>query len=51
MARKAAVMRIKRRHLRTLSGSIAFVMFFMTIGTVGAVECDALPLLKELLGQ
>ena len=46
MARKAAVMRIKRRHLRTLSGSIAFVMFFLIIGTVGAVECDALPLFE-----
>ena len=46
MARKEAVMRIKRRHFRTLTGSIAFVMFFMTIGTVGAVECDALPLFE-----
>jgi hypothetical protein len=46
MARKAAVMRIKRRPLRTLSGSIAFVMFFLIIGTVGAVECDTLPLFE-----
>jgi uncharacterized membrane protein YhaH (DUF805 family) len=46
MVRKEAVMRIKRRHLRTLSGSIAFVMFFLIIGTVGAVECDILPLFK-----
>ena len=46
MARKEAVMRIKRRHFRTLTGSIAFVMFLLLIGTVGAVECDTLPLFK-----
>jgi len=46
MARKKAVMRIKRRLFRTLSGSIAFVMFLLIIGTVGAVECDALPLFE-----
>ena len=39
-------MRIKRKHLRTLSGSIAFAMFFLIIGTVGAVECDTLPLFE-----
>ena len=46
MARKKAVVRIKRRHFRTLSGSIAFVMFFLIVGTVGAVECDTLPLFE-----
>lgn len=44
MARKAAVKRIKRKHLRTLYGSIAFAMFFLLVGTVGAMECDTVPL-------
>ena len=46
MARKKAVVRIKRRHFRTLTGSIAFIMFLLIIGTVGAVECDTLPLFE-----
>ena len=29
---------------KTVFGVIAFVMFFLMIGTVGAVECDTLPL-------
>lgn len=49
MARKAAVMRIKRRHLRTLSGSIAFVMFLLIIGTVGAMECGTVPLTEGMI--
>ncbi len=46
MAQKKAVVRIKRRHFRTLTGSIAFIMFLLIIGTVGAVECDTLPLFE-----
>ena len=30
---------------KTVCGVIAFVMFFVMLGTVGAVENDALPLL------
>lgn len=47
--RKAAVMRIKRKHFRTLSGAIAFVMFFLIIGTVGAMECDTVPLTEGMI--
>ena len=49
MARKKAVVRIKRRHFRTLYGAIAFAMFFMIIGTVGAVECDTVPLTEGMI--
>ena len=49
MARKAAVKRNKRKHFRTLSSSITFVMFFLTIGTVGAMECGAVPLTEGMI--
>ena len=49
MAREVAVMRIKRRHFRTLSGSIAFAMFFLIIGTVGAIECDTVPITEGMI--
>ncbi len=42
-------MRIKRKLFRTLSGSIAFVMFFLIIGTVGAIECDTVPLTEGMI--
>jgi hypothetical protein len=45
--RKAAV--IKRKLFRTLSSSITFVMFFLTIGTVGAMECGAVPLTEGMI--
>jgi len=49
MARKAAVKRIKRRHLRTLSGTIAFILFLDILGTVGGIECDAIPLKEGMI--
>ena len=49
MARKAAAKRIKRKRLRTLSGSIAFAMFFLTIGTVGAMERGTVPLTEGMI--
>ena len=49
MARKAAVKRIKRKHFRTLSGTIAFILFFLMYGTVGAIECDAVPLKEGMI--
>lgn len=29
---------------KTVFGVIAFVMFFLMLGTVGAIECDTVPL-------
>ena len=40
MGRKAEV-RIKRKLFRTLSGSIAFVLFLEILGTVGAIDRPA----------
>jgi hypothetical protein len=42
-------MRIKRKLFRTLSGLIAFVMFLLIIGTVGAVERDTVPLTEGMI--
>ena len=42
-------MRIKRRLFRTLSGSIAFAMFLDILGTVGGIECDAIPLTEGMI--
>ena len=47
MAHKAAV--IKRKLFRTLSGTIAFILFFLMYGTVGAMECDAVPLKEGMI--
>ncbi len=33
-----------KRRIKTFYGAIAFLMFFLMIGTVGAVECDNIPL-------
>jgi len=49
MARKAAAKRIKRKHLRTLFGSIAFAMFFLLVGTVGAMERGTVPLTEGMI--
>jgi hypothetical protein len=44
MRRKTRTSLWKRR-IKTFYGAIAFSMFFLMIGTVGAVECDNIPLL------
>lgn len=36
--------RIWQKHKKKIFGSLAFLMFFLVCGTVGAIECDTVPL-------
>ena len=38
--------RLWQKHKKKVCGSFAFLMFFLMYGTVGAVECDTLPLFE-----
>ncbi len=38
--------RLWQKHKKKVFGSFAFLMFFLMCGTVGAVECDTLPLFE-----
>ena len=38
--------RLWQKHKKKVFGSFAFLMFFLMYGTVGAVECDTLPLFE-----
>lgn len=49
MARKAAAKIVKRKRLRTLSGLIAFAMFFLIVGTAGAMERGTVPLTEGMI--
>lgn len=40
--------RLKKR-LKTVCGVISFVMFYLTLGVVGAIEQDSLPLLPGMI--
>jgi hypothetical protein len=47
--RKKVVISMKRlwqKNKKNVFGSFAFLMFFLYYGTVGAVECDTLPLFE-----
>jgi len=42
--------RLWQKHKKKVFGSFALLMFFLMYGTVGAVECDTLPLFEGTIG-
>ena len=38
--------RLWQKYKKKVFGSLAFLMFFLMYGTVGAIECDTLPLFE-----